>query len=116
MGLFTRFCGRGEVQRRRRCCQRTGKVTSATLVVRGNSNVAYSYCYRKPQPQSSGIGTDGFPNTEGAMTLFREGEATAPVVDDKIIAEGITYQINEVRPENNADESAGWAVYQLVVT
>lgn len=115
-GLFLRFSGRREVQRRRRLAQRTGRVVSVTLFVRGGSSVTYAYCYRHPQPQVTGLGGTGYPNTMGNVTLYREGESTAPVVDDKIQILGVTYQIIHVLVQNNADEADGWAVYQLVTT
>ncbi len=93
-----------------------GKVDSGTLIVRGGSNVPYQYCYSHPLPQATGIGSDGFPNIRGQITLFREGESEAPMVDDKITCGGNTFQIERVTAENNADEADGWAVYQLIVT
>jgi hypothetical protein len=113
-GLFGRFYGRREVTRRRVKMQRTGKVTAATLQVRGGSSVNYLYCYRWPQPQNTGIGGSGYPNTQGQVTLFREGEATGPVVDDKLTIGSTSYQVIQVTAENNADEADGYAVYQLV--
>ncbi len=117
MGLFSnRFYGKSEVIRRRQCLERTGKVVSGTLVVRGGASVAYQYVYVHPQPQRTGIGGAGYPNTQGGVTMFREGEGTAPMVDDKLTVGSVTVQVVEVRPENNADEADGWAVYQLQTT
>lgn len=113
MTVLARFCGRREVQRRRKCTQRTGKVTTAVLTVRGGSNVSYRYCYVHPLPEVTGIGAAGHPIRDAHATLYREGESSAPVVDDKLTVGGNVYQIVGVTAENNADESSGYAVYQL---
>ncbi len=89
---------------------------TATLVVRGGASVLYQYCYMHPIPQQTGIGSDGFPNFRGQITLFREGEVTGPVVDDKLVFQSNTFQIIDCKAENNADEADGYAVYQLTVT
>ena len=95
----------------------TGKVTSATLVTRQTSptTVAYANAYVWPQDETTGIGADGTPYTQGTVTLWRVGETTAPRVDDELTVGGTVHQILRINTRLNADESRHYAVYDLTV-
>ncbi len=95
----------------------TGKVTSATLKVRGSgdtfADVAYKNAYRWPSSESSGLTGSGYPHTQSRIVLWRLGETTPPRVDDKVTLGGTTFLIVEVTPRLNADEDRNYAVYDL---
>lgn len=95
--------------------QRTGKVSSGTLKVRGNddtfASVAWAHLYLWPTTEITGLGGGGYSHVAAKATLYRIGESYAPRVDDKLSAGGSEWQITRVQPRLNADEDDGFAVY-----
>ena len=110
------FLGRQSVQATLFKQQRTVKVTSGTLKVRGDgdtfTSVSWANLYVYPNTQTTGIGAGGYPNLFGRATLYRTGEAYAPRVDDKLVdGRSREWQIVRVESRLDGDEADGWAVY-----
>jgi hypothetical protein len=78
------------------------KKTSGTLYSRTsgdtfNSGTAYAYCYQEPNPDESGITTNGTPGISGYINLYQFGESTAPLPDDRFVdSNGTIWHIQNV--------------------
>lgn len=97
----------------------TGKVVSAVLTLQDEDStvVPYANAYAWPSPSNTGAGGQGRAWNNGRVTLWRVGESDGPKVDDtlamEIDGESTDVRINGVTARLNADESSGYAVYDL---
>ncbi len=95
------------------------KLTTATLYLNPEHTVAVPYAsvYEWPNPDTSGIGSSGYPLSGDKVTFYREGEAYPPKADDQVEVNGSTYLITKVTSRLNRDElTMGYAVYDCNVS
>jgi len=110
------FYGRRTVLRDLNKHRRTGKVTSATLKRNsGLSDLAWANVYVWPVRETTGLGGGGNANLETTIVAWRVGEADMPRVDDRWVVGADTWNVRTADRRLNADEAAGYAVYDCGV-
>ncbi len=109
------FYGRRTVLRDLSKHRRTGKVTSGTLKRNsGVGDLAWANVYVWPIDETTGVGGGGNADQRTTITAWRVGEADLPRADDRFAVGADVFNLESVRRRLNADESAGFAVYDCV--
>lgn len=92
----------------------TGKLlTSAVLYPSdGSAAVTYANAYLWPYSERTGL-PQGPAVVSARATIWRMGEGSRPRAEDTLSIGGFSWSVNAVTSERNADESSGYAVYQL---